>query len=270
MRKTIIYYILVIILLGTLISGCNKKGDKGDSNKKNIIIGCDIGCSPLVNDLIKDFSLNNKTNIKQEYLSLSQGLDKLKSKKLDMYIGYTGIEDKSIKKSIIAYDGIAIIVNKNNQVNTISIEQLNKIYSGSITEWKEINAGQENILPISYESSMDFNTLGLNQFLNNPIKETLTSNSVIVSDILGAKEKVASLSNCIAFVPGMYLENNTKTLLLNGIVLKNDSLSNDLYPLKNSINSYYLEKNENYKSILEYIKSEDGKKIIKKHCSSIK
>ena len=160
--------------------------------------------------------------------------------------------------------------NKKNPLNTINIEQLNKVYSGSITQWKELNVGLDKILPVSYDATLDFNKLFLNQLLNYPVKETLSSNSIIVSDILSAKEKVASFTNYIAFVPGMSLENDTKTLGLNGVILQNHNLENDLYPLKNSINFYYLQKNENYKKFYEYTKSEDGKKIIKKHCTYMK
>ena len=270
MRKKIMYYIVTILIVGNIINGCGKKDNKDEKSNKDITIGFDIGCSPLVNDLIKDFNLNNKLNIKQEIMSLAASEDKIKNKKIDMFIGYEGIENKSIEKKLIAYDGIAIIVNKKNPLNTISIDQLNKIYSGNITEPKEFNVGLDKILPVSYEDTLDFNKLCLNQILKYPVKETLTSKSIIVSDITSAKEKVVSSNNYIAFVPGMYLEGDTKTLLLNGVILQNNSLDNELYPLKNNINFYYLENNENYKKIYEYIKSEDGKKIIKKHCSYMK
>jgi len=264
MKKKALYYLLIIIVLGSMICGCSKKNGK-EKVEKDMTIGCDIGCSPLVIDLLKDFNLNNESKIKLEYMSLTVGMDKLKNKKIDIFIGYNGIEDKDIEKYLIAYDGIAIIVNKKNPLNTISIEQLNKVYSGNITD-----VDLDKLSPISYENTLDFNKVCLNQLLNYPVKETLTIKSIIISDILSAKEKVASSNNYIAFVPGMYLENDTKTLLINGVILQNDSLDNDLYPLKNSINFYYLQKNDSYKKFYEYIKSEEGKKIIKKHCTFVK
>ena len=269
MRRKAIYSILIILVLGSMICGCGKKNNK-EKGEKDITIGCDTGCSPLVIDLLKDFNLNNESNIKLEYMTLSVGMDKLKSKKIDMFIGYNGIEDKTIEKDLIAYDGIAIIVNKKNPINAISVEQLNKVYSGNITDWKELNVDLDKIVPLSYENTLDFNKVCLNQLLNYPVKETLTSKSIIISDILSAKEKVVASNNYIAFVPGMYLENDTKMLLVNGVILQNDNLDNDLYPLKNNINFYYLQKNDNYKKFYEYIKSEDGKKIIKKHCTYVK
>ena len=270
MKKKIVYCLFAILVFGIIINGCGKKNDKSEKGNKDITIGSNIECSPFVNDLIKDFNLNNKSNIKQENMSFAVAEQKIKDKKIDIFIGYEGIENKSIEKKLIAYDGIAIIVNKKNSLNTINIEQLNKVYSGNITDWKEFNVGLDKILPISYENTLDFNKLCLNQILKYPVKETLTNKSIIVSDITSAKEKVASSTNYIAFVPAMYLGSDTKTLLLNGVILQNDSLDNELYPFKNGINFYYLKNNEYYKEIYEYIKSEDGKKIIKKHCSYIK
>lgn len=39
---------------------------------------------------------------------------------------------------VIAKDGIAIVVNKNNTVNEITSEQIKNIYTGSVTGWSEV------------------------------------------------------------------------------------------------------------------------------------
>ena len=58
MRKKTMQYIFIIFILGTIINGCGKKSEKVEKSENGITIGCDIGCSPLVNDLIKDFNLD--------------------------------------------------------------------------------------------------------------------------------------------------------------------------------------------------------------------
>lgn len=46
--------------------------------------------------------------------------------------------EKGVKSTVIALDGIAVIVNNNSSVDSITSEQVKKIYTGEITEWGEL------------------------------------------------------------------------------------------------------------------------------------
>ena len=50
-----------------------------------------------------------------------------------------------IVETVIARDGIAVIVSKSNSVNNLTTEQLQKIYSGQITNWKEVGGPDQKI-----------------------------------------------------------------------------------------------------------------------------
>jgi phosphate transport system substrate-binding protein len=54
---------------------------------------------------------------------------------------------------IVALDGIAVIVNPNNKIDTISMALLKKIYSGEIKNWKLINGIDANIVLYGRENS---------------------------------------------------------------------------------------------------------------------
>lgn len=47
-------------------------------------------------------------------------------------------ESAGLVPTVIATDGIAVIVNKNNEVNSLTTEQVKDIYTGVITNWSEI------------------------------------------------------------------------------------------------------------------------------------
>ncbi|MDQ1257471.1 MAG: phosphate transport system substrate-binding protein, partial [Candidatus Hydrogenedentes bacterium] len=53
----------------------------------------------------------------------------------------------------VALDGIAIVVNPKNPLQVISIEQLNKIYSGDAKNWKDLGGADEKIVVLSRETS---------------------------------------------------------------------------------------------------------------------
>ena len=60
-------------------------------------------------------------------------------------------EEKSLKEFKIAIDGIAVIVNARNKINDLSGEQIMKIYTGQITNWKDVGGNDAAIAVISRE-----------------------------------------------------------------------------------------------------------------------
>jgi phosphate transport system substrate-binding protein len=60
---------------------------------------------------------------------------------------------KEVEKVTIAYDALAVIVNPANKVGQLTREQIEKIYTGEIKNWKEVGGIDEKIVAYSRESS---------------------------------------------------------------------------------------------------------------------
>ncbi|HPM00049.1 MAG TPA: phosphate ABC transporter substrate-binding protein, partial [Bacillota bacterium] len=60
-------------------------------------------------------------------------------------------EEKSLKEFKIAVDGIAVIVNPTNEIQGLSMEQILKIYTGEITDWKEVGGKEGKITVVTRE-----------------------------------------------------------------------------------------------------------------------
>ena len=63
-------------------------------------------------------------------------------------------EEKSagLKETVLAYDGIAIIVHPDNPVSDLSVEQIAKLYTGEITNWKDVGGNDAEIVLIGREA----------------------------------------------------------------------------------------------------------------------
>jgi len=57
-----------------------------------------------------------------------------------------------LKETVIAYDGIAVVVHPSNSVKDLTTEQVNAIFSGKITNWKEIGGADQEILLVIREA----------------------------------------------------------------------------------------------------------------------
>jgi phosphate transport system substrate-binding protein len=54
---------------------------------------------------------------------------------------------------IVAMDGIAVVVNPNNPVDSLTLEQLKKIFTGAYTNWNQVGGPDQSIIVLSRESS---------------------------------------------------------------------------------------------------------------------
>ena len=74
----------------------------------------------------------------------------------DLGLASRGLKDEEksagLVENIIALDGIAIIVNSENQVANLSVEQIAKIFTGEITDWSEVGGTAGEIAVIGRES----------------------------------------------------------------------------------------------------------------------
>ena len=64
-------------------------------------------------------------------------------------------EEKSagLKETVLAYDGIAIIVHPDNPVSDLSVEQLAQLYTGEITNWKDVGGNDVEVVLIGREAA---------------------------------------------------------------------------------------------------------------------
>ena len=61
-------------------------------------------------------------------------------------------KEAGLKETVLAYDGIAIIVNPENPVSDLTLEQIADIYTGRITNWKDLGGNDAEIVLIGREA----------------------------------------------------------------------------------------------------------------------
>ena len=61
-------------------------------------------------------------------------------------------KESGLTETVVAYDGIAIIVNADNPVTDLSIEQIAGLFSGAITNWSEVGGADAPVVPVGREA----------------------------------------------------------------------------------------------------------------------
>ena len=169
---------------------------------------------------------------------------------------------------MLAYDGIGIIVNTSNIVNSVGTQELKKIYSGNIVNWAKLKGKSETIIPVAFKNILNSVQQEFDlKIMDTPVKEQMSKSMQYVSSMEEMKNFIAQNKNAIGFIPGQWYNKESKFLKLSDIEITSSNLKNELYSLKFPIKTYYTkEKKDSLNDLFQYFKSDDGKKIIRKYC----
>jgi phosphate transport system substrate-binding protein len=128
----------------------------------------------------------------------------------------------------IAKDGLALITHVNNPVSDLTLEQVRGIYSGALTNWRDVGGADAKIHVITREegsgSRDSFESLVMEKISITP--------RAIVQDSNGAvKQLVSGDINSIGFISSGLAEGNVKALSLNGVSATYENIINGSYVL---------------------------------------
>ena len=174
---------------------------------------------------------------------------------------------KVVKEVIIAYDAMAIIVHSENKVTNLTREQLEGIFTGKITNWKEVGGADLKIIPYSRETSS-----GTYEFFKESVLKNKNYKAGIMSmPATGAiVESVSQTQGAIGYIGLAYLNKNVKAIHVSydkGKIFVEPSVANaknKTYPIVRPFFYYYLTKAEkSVRPFIDYILSEEGQKTVK-------
>lgn len=173
---------------------------------------------------------------------------------------------KSPKEVIIAYDALSVIVNPNNKVSQLTREQLEGIFTGKITNWKDIGGIDEKIIAYSRESSS-----GTYEFFKEHVLEGKNySSTCLLLPATGAiVQSVTQTKGAIGYIGLAYMEKTVKALKVSYDKGKTfiepsvENAKNKTYPITRPLQYYFLNANEKLvKPFVDFILSPDGQKIV--------
>lgn len=108
----------------------------------SIVVGGSSSVGPVMEKLVEAYEKVSEVKVELQVTDSSTGMENATSGSYDIGMASREVKDSEKEKGlvpvVIAKDGIAIVVNKNNTVNEITSEQIKNIYTGSVTGWSEV------------------------------------------------------------------------------------------------------------------------------------
>lgn len=171
-------------------------------------------------------------------------------------------EDKAqLNEYVIGKDGIVIAVNNANPVTNLTKDQLKNIFSGNITNWKQLGGPDEEIHVIVRESGS-----GTLQSFQNIVmgQNRIIKNAIVQSSTESVKQAVKQDPGAIGFISLVNLDSNVKAVSIDGTYPSADTISNGSYELQRPFTLLVKGQPEGVtKEFIDWVMSPEGQSIIK-------
>lgn len=164
--------------------------------------------------------------------------------------------------TVIAYDGIAIVVHPSNPVTNLTMEQLQDIYAGKIRNWKEIGGEDMEIVVITRAEGSGTRDTFIELIMNKgKVEET---SSVLQKPSNGAvKATVAGNENAIGYIGLGYIDSSVKAIKIDGVTPSSATVKGGTYPISRSLYMYTKgTPSELAKGFIDFILSSEGQDIV--------
>lgn len=129
---------------------------------------------------------------------------------------------------VVAFDGLAVVVNPKNPVKALTVSQIADIYTGKISNWKQLGGEDAKIVVVSRDTNSGtyetFNELVLK-------KAAITKDAEYVGSNGQARTRVNTTKNAIAYVGLGFVDDTVKPLSVEGILPAAKSVSTGKYPI---------------------------------------
>lgn len=137
-------------------------------------------------------------------------------------------KSKGLKETVLAYDGIAIIINPDNPISDLSLSDIAKIYTGEITDWKDVGGSEGEIVLIGREAGSGTRD-GFESITGTSEKckyrQELTSTGDVITTVSGNP-------NAIGYASLASVKDNVKAVSVDGVTPSENTVKDGSYKVQ--------------------------------------
>ncbi|MEI4770134.1 substrate-binding domain-containing protein [Psychrobacillus sp. FJAT-51614] len=180
-------------------------------------------------------------------------------------------QGKELKLTPIGREAFVFFVNQKNKVNGLTMEQIKDIYSGKVTNWKEVGGDNDSIRAFQRPADSGSQTALENLMGDTPIMEAPTEDIATgMGGIINEVSQYKNFKNAIGYTFHFYsteMVGNEKIKLLeiDGVEPTKETIRSGAYPIASE---FYIvtagSENPNVEKLIEWILSEQGQELVEK------
>lgn len=266
--KIICTALLVTMIGGTFVA-CGKNEDINEKTT-TISISGSTSIGPLMEKIAEKYESDNSgVSMEINQVGSSAGIKDTINGVSEIGMASRELkaeEEKELKSTVIAYDGIAIITNKNNPIKNITLDEIKGIYTGEITNWNQIEGGKEAPIVVASREEGSGTRDAFQEIIGYKSEE-LKADAMISNGNGAIKEIVVGNENSIGFVSFEYLDDKVNIVNVENISPEAEKVKLGEYKISRPFLLVTNEENltESGQSLIDFILSSAGQSIVKEN-----
>ena len=269
MKKIIKLCLALLVMFSLVACSGNANNDENvndDSEPKTVSTDGSTSMEKVIGALGESFMANNEgVNFTYNPTGSGSGITAVSEGRCDIGLSSRALKDEEkasgLVETVLAYDGIAIIVNNDNHVTNISLEDLTKVYTGEITNWKDLGGSDSEIVLIGREAGSGtrdgFETITNTKDLCQYRQELTSTGDVITT--------VSTNPDAIGYASLASVKDNVKALTVDGVSPTEATIKDGSYPIQRPfvlVTKSGAALSETAQSFYDYATSSDANEVI--------
>ena len=225
--KKIMMIVLAAITAAAMFAGC--PADNGSAGGSVSTDGS-TSMEKVIGALGESFMANNQgTTFTYNPTGSGSGIKAVLEGRCDIGLSSRSLKDdekaEGLKETVLAYDGIAIIVNPENPVNNLDLETIAKLYTGEITNWKDVGGNDAEVVLIGREAGSGTRD-GFESITGTADKCRYRQELTSTGDVITT---VSQNPNAIGYASLASLKDSVKALTVGGVAPTEETVKDGSY-----------------------------------------
>ena len=230
MKKTLAFVLTAVMSL-SLLAGCGSKTAAPDSTNNDqpqqqteeklsgsVSTNGSTSMEKVIGALSEQFMADNSgVSVTYDPTGSGAGIEAASNGSADIGLASRALKDEEkaggLTETVVALDGIAVIVNADSKVEDLSVEQIAKIFTGEITDWSEVGGEAGKISCIGREAGSGTRD-GFESITETKdacqYRQELTSTGDVITT-------VSQNPNAIGYASLAAIKDSVKALTVNGV-----------------------------------------------------
>ena len=241
MKKIITFALAALLALSLAACGSEPKTDdtaKTDDQTQTQLTGTvstdgSTSMEKVIGALSESFMANNAdTTVTYNPTGSGSGITAVQEGTCDIGLSSRALKDEEkaagLKETVLAYDGIAIIVHPDNPVSDLSIEQIAQLYTGEITNWKDVGGNDAQVVLIGREAASGTRD-GFESITGTKDKCQYRQELTSTGDVITA---VSQNPDAIGYASLASIKDSVKALNVDGVTPGEDTVKDGSYKVQ--------------------------------------
>ena len=254
--------ILLVAVMALSMAACGNS----DSLSGKIATDGSTSMEKVIGALKETFEAENRgVEVTYNPTGSSAGITAVAEGRCDIGLSSRNLKDaekeQGLVGTVLAYDGIAVIINPENTVEDLTVEQIAAIYTGEITNWSEVGGIDAEIVLIGREASSGTRS-GFEEIVGVEDACQYRQELSSTGDVITA---VSQNPGAIGYASLASVKDTVKAIKVGGVAPSDETVKNETYAIQRPfvlVTKEGAELNETAKAFFDFITSEAANEVI--------